>query len=112
MNKALILLFAISLHGVAGEVGASHPQSDTLEDAGASSNIAAQPYVSVTDKELRDLEMKLASIDDHIDLKLASLTSEKLDVVVQRTLDSFIAENVGVENTVNGERLLLTSRHF
>ncbi len=112
MNKALILLLAISAHGVAGEVGASNPQTTNLGDSGASSNIAAQPYVSVATDELRDIEMKLAKFDDHLNVELTSLTSENLDVVVQRTLDSFIAENVDPKPADAGNRLLLTSGHF
>lgn len=89
MTKALLLLLAVSLHGVAGEVGAPNPQpaqtaSDTLAsvttgDTGASANLAAQPYnIMANDQELQNFEVQAAKLDAIVNESLSAVISNKV----------------------------------
>ncbi len=107
MTKALLLLLAVSLHGVAGEVGAPNPQpaqaaSDTLVSAttgetGASANLAAQPYtIMANDEELQNFEVQAA----------------KLDAIVSESLTAVISEKVGDLLDGRNDRLYVSGTHF
>ncbi len=90
MKYAGLLLLALSLHGVAGEVGAPNPQSvlttasnDVAANTavtGASPSLATQPYaVMVNDKAIDALEAQITSLDEHVGNALETLVLDKLD---------------------------------
>ncbi len=88
MNKAWLLLLAVSLHGVADEVGAQNPQSIT-GDTGASSSLAAQSYstpsvgpVMATEADLQDFEVGIAKLDARMSQALDVIISEKVDYLL------------------------------
>ncbi len=88
MNKAWLLLLAVSLHGVAGEVGAQNPQPIT-GDTGASSSLAAQSHsiqsmeaVMATEADLQDFEMEIAKLDARMSQELEVIISEKVDYLL------------------------------
>ncbi|MFL0803329.1 MAG: hypothetical protein K6L81_06400 [Agarilytica sp.] len=88
MNKAWLLLLAVSLHGVAGEVGAQNPQSLT-GDTGASTSLAAVPYnaqpagpAMVTEANLQDFEIQISKQDARMSQELEVIISEKVDYLL------------------------------
>ncbi len=88
MNKAWLLVLAVSLHGVADEVGAQNPQS-IIGDTGASSSLAAQSFntpsvepVMATEAELQNFEVQISKLDARMSQALDIVISEKVDYLL------------------------------
>lgn len=89
MKKALLLLLAVSLDGVASEVGAPNPQlansatanlAVAIAETGASTSWAAQPTDKKASKrEIKEFEMRVEGLGDKLNQELESAISQKLD---------------------------------
>ncbi len=95
MKKALLLLLAVGVEGVAGEVGASNPQvvntastqlAAAIVDTGASKHWTAQPTEhKATERKTNAFEMRVEGFDSKVNMELEALISKKIQ--------SEIAEN-------------------
>ena len=89
MKYAMLLLLAVSLNGVASEVGAPYPQlastatSDlavAIAETGASTSWATQPNsLKASLKETKEFEMRVEGLDVKMNQDLEALISQKLD---------------------------------